>query len=71
MSLFCLAQNIAHRNICLQHLVVSLLAGSERLVSRLEAWNELREHVRIVDFQHAMLAKPNMTSRMVLSINFN
>eukprot|EP00438_Fugacium_kawagutii_P000709 Skav220050 [mRNA] locus=scaffold2981:417162:423165:- [translate_table: standard] len=45
------SKNIAHRNICLQHLIISTLAGSDR------------EHVRIVDFQSAMLVKPNMTSR--------
>lgn len=47
------SKNIAHRNICLQHLIISKLAGSDR------------EHVRIVDFQTAMLVKPNMTSRTV------
>lgn len=47
------SKNIAHRNICLQHLILSTLAGSDR------------EHVQIVDFQSAMLVKPNMTSRTV------
>lgn len=47
------SKNIAHRNICLQHLIVSKLAGSDR------------EHLRIVDFQSAMLVKPNMTSRTI------
>eukprot|EP00435_Cladocopium_sp_Y103_P050607 s1338_g15.t1 len=47
------SKNIAHRNICLQHLIISTLAGSDR------------EHVRIVDFQSAMLVKSNMTSRTV------
>jgi len=48
------AQNIAHRNICLRHLVISTLAGSDR------------EHVRIVDFQSAMLVRADMTSRTVI-----
>ncbi|CAJ1366411.1 unnamed protein product [Effrenium voratum] len=47
------SKNIAHRDICLQHLVISMLAGSDR------------EHVRLVDFQSAMLVRPNMTSRTV------
>ena len=45
------SKNIAHRNICLQHLIISKLAGSDR------------EHLRIVDFHNAMLVKPHMTSR--------
>jgi len=48
------SKNIAHRNICLRHLVVSTLAGSDR------------EHVRIVDFQHAMLVRADMTSRTIV-----
>eukprot|EP00931_Biecheleriopsis_adriatica_P078353 TRINITY_DN51801_c0_g1_i1.p1 TRINITY_DN51801_c0_g1~~TRINITY_DN51801_c0_g1_i1.p1 ORF type:complete len:576 (-),score=137.05 TRINITY_DN51801_c0_g1_i1:41-1741(-) len=45
------AKDIAHRAICLHHLVLTMLAGSDR------------EHIRICDFQHAMLAKPSTTCR--------
>lgn len=47
------SKDIAHRNICLQHLVLSYLAGSDR------------EHIRIIDFQTCMVSKPNSTSSTV------
>ncbi|CAE8604593.1 unnamed protein product [Polarella glacialis] len=46
-------RDIAHRCMSLQHLVLSRLAGSDR------------EHIRIVDFQHAMLGKSSMPSRTI------
>lgn len=47
------SKEIAHRSISLHHLVLSNLAGSDR------------EHIRIVDFQTAMLAKKTTTSRTI------
>lgn len=51
---YCHSKEIAHRAVSLEHLVVVVLAGSQRY------------HVRLVDFHHVIIVKGDATSRTVV-----